>query len=151
GVSLEAARADLADVSRSLMNRYADWHDTTSGMAPMPLRASIVGRAEGRIGLFGGGVLLVLLVAIANVATLMLVRAAARGPEIGMRVTLGATRARLARLVIAESAVLMVLVFLLATPLAALALRLVGTIAPGLPRASEIAMDARTLVFIAAA
>ncbi|HEY2806077.1 MAG TPA: ADOP family duplicated permease [Gemmatimonadales bacterium] len=150
GVDLAAARRDLAAVSEGMSGLYADWHDNTARLTPYPLRQTIVGSAEGRLDLFAGAVLLVLLVAIANVATLMLVRASARRPEIAMRITLGATRIRLARLVIAESTVLMAVTVLIAAPLAALGLRFLGSVAPGLPRSAEISLGWESWLFLAA-
>ena len=147
GVSLADASRDLIGVSTRL---YPIWQssfkDKVAHFTPIELRRTIIGDSYQQLELFAGAVLLVLLVAIANVATLMLVRASARGHELSVRATLGASRPRLARLVITECLVLTSLATAAGLGLAAVALRVVGRIAPGLPRASEIHLDLPTLL-----
>jgi predicted permease len=109
-------------------------------LTPYSLRETIVGRAAGELWLFAGAVLLLLLVAVVNVATLVLVRTVAREHELAVRAALGATRARLARLVVVEGLLLAGTSGLLGLGIAAAALRLVPHIAPGLPRSSEVAL-----------
>jgi predicted permease len=151
GVSLEAAARDLAGVSARLLPLWPDFTDREAKLTPLPLQQTIVGDADGRIALFAGAVALALLIAVANVATLMLVRATARTHELAVRVALGATRARLARLMVAESLTLTVLAGAAGVVIGALALRLVGVVMPGLPRLSEVTFDGRTVWFTAAA
>ena len=149
GVTLEAAARDLAGISERIFPLWeAGFKDKTARYEPIPLRETIVGRARGQLRLFAGAVALVLLVAIANVATLMLVRAAGREHELSVRAALGASRLRLARLVVTEALVVTALATVLAVGCAALGLQLVSAIAPGLPRAREIAFDPR-IVFLA--
>lgn len=124
----------------------SSFKDSDAHYTPIALQRTMIGDSYRQLGLFGGAVLLVLLVAIANVATLMLVRASARVHELSVRATLGASRARLARLVIAECLVLTGGATVAGLALADLAIRTVGRIAPGLPRASEIVPDLPTLL-----
>jgi putative ABC transport system permease protein len=101
------------------------------------------------IALFAAVVLLLLL-AVGNVATLLLMRGEARVPELAVRAALGAGRARLAAQLLAESLVLAVCAGLLAIPTAALLLGvLLAWAPPGLPRIETVAIDARVLVFCA--
>ena len=70
--------------------------DAEAKLTPYLLTDIVAGQVGGRLGLFAGAVALVLLVAIANVATLVLVRASAREQELSVRAALGATRRRVA-------------------------------------------------------
>ncbi|HEY7460781.1 MAG TPA: ABC transporter permease [Gemmatimonadota bacterium] len=152
GVSLEAAVRDLADISRRIFPTWASgFQDRTALLTPVPLRAAIVGNAGRHLGIFGGAVALVLLIAVANVATLMLVRASARERELAVRASLGATRSRLARLLVAESLVVATLAGLAGWVVATFGLRLVGVLDPNLPRLGEVALGGRALGFAAAA
>jgi len=151
GVTLEAAVRDLAGISERIFPIWeSGFKDKSARLRPYPLRDTIVGRSTGQLSLFAGAVVLVLLVAIANVATLVLVRAAARQHELSVRATLGASRPRLARLVVTESLVLTVLSAVVGFGIAAVGLRLVGVIAPGLPRTQEIALNGGTALVAAA-
>jgi len=151
GVTLEEAIRDLAGISERIFPLWeAGFKDKVARLRPYPLRDTIVGRATGQLSLFAGAVVLVLLVAIANVATLMLVRAAARQHELSVRATLGASRLRLARLVVTEGLVLTAFASALGLGVAAIGLNLVGLIAPELPRAREIAWNGGTAMVAAA-
>src|SRR4029079_815896 len=95
-----------------------------------------------------GAVGLVLLIACANISSLLLALAVSRERELAMRVALGAGRARLARQCLTESAVLAISGGCLGIGLAALGLRPFIALWPGdLPRADEVQLDWRVLVF----
>jgi predicted permease len=148
GVSLEAATRDMATVSERIFPIWAaSFQDQTARITPVPLRDSIVGGAARSVGLFGAAVALVLLVAIVNVTTLSLARSTARGPELAMRVTLGAGSMRLARLPLMEGLALGAAAGTLGLGLAALGLRSLARLAPNLPRMQEVALDGRTAGF----
>jgi predicted permease len=151
GVTLEAASQDLAGVSERIYPLWSSgFRDRTARLSPFPLRETIVGPAHDQLRLFAGAVALVFLVAVANVATLMLVRASTRRHELALRATLGASRSRLARLVATENVVLAAVAAAGGIGLAALGLGLVGAIAPRLPRAREIALGRETMLIAAA-
>lgn len=150
GVTLADAVRDLNDVSARLYPLWqSSFKDRVAHFTPFELRRTIVGDSYRQIDLFAGAVALVLLVAVANVATLMLVRASARAHELSVRSTLGASRLRLARLVVTECLVITGGATAVGLTLAVFALRLVGRIAPELPRAGEIALNTRAVLFAA--
>jgi putative ABC transport system permease protein len=108
-VSVEAAAADLARISAEILPLWTDFRDSTARLTPQPLRDLFVGQARKQLGLFSGAVALVLLLAIVNVATLVLVRASARESELAVRVMLGAKRGRVARLLVTENLILTII------------------------------------------
>ena len=145
-VGLADAARDLAGISGRIYPLWrAGFRDSVARLTPYPLRDTIVDSATQQLRLFAGAVLLVLLGALANVATLLLVRVSSRAHELAVRATLGASRLRLARLVFTEGLVLVALSTLAGIGFAALGLRLVSVIAPNLPRAHEIALDFRAV------
>ena len=103
GVTLEAAQADMDRIARELEQEYPDSnHDRH--IALVPLRQGLVGSTRSVLRLMAGAVVLVLLVACANVGHLMLVSAHSRQRELAVRAALGAGVSRLARLLLLESA-----------------------------------------------
>ena len=149
-VSLQLAQADLNQVAANLQRMYpAD--DKERGITAVPLGEHVV--AGVRITLFTllATVGMVLLIACANIANLMLTRGATRQKEIAVRIALGASRARLARQLFTESAVLAGAGGLLALTCVFVAVpTLVRHLPPDLPRAAEIGVDWRVLVFTSA-
>ena len=148
GVTIEQAARDLAGISERIFPLWAaGYQDAGSRFYPIPLRDAIVGRARGHVGLFAGAVALVLLLAIANVATLMLVRISAREQELSVRAALGAGRRRLVQLILIECLTLTVLAGATGVAIAALALRSVRLVAPELPRMGEVALGPAGVAF----
>ena len=145
GVTVEMAAADLAGISARILPLWSDFRDSLARLTPIPLRERIVGGAERQVGLFAGAMLLVLLLAVTNVATLVLVRASAREPEVAVRVMLGAGTGRIARLLVTENILLTLAAGALGLLIASFALKLAVTQLT-LPRIQNAALDWRAVM-----
>ena len=151
GVTLDAARRDLADVSTRLLAVWtSDFHDASTKLTPYRLRQIILRDAPRTLGLFAAAVGLVLLIAVANVASLMLVRVTGRSRELTLRAVLGASRGRIARLLVTESLGLAALGAALGVVLAWVVLRALTDLGPHIPRLSAATIDLRAFAFAAA-
>jgi predicted permease len=147
GITLAQARAELALTGRQLAAQYPATN-AGAGMVAHPLRDEVVGQIGSTLWLLLAAVSLVLLIACVNIASLLLARAAARDHELALRTALGANRGRIARQCMTESAVLGVAGGALGAILAAAGVRPFVALWPGgLPRAGEIRLDWRALVF----
>jgi predicted permease len=149
-VTLAQARADMERVTQNLAATYPD-ADKGIGAALIPLRERMLGDVRPFLLLLFGAVGFVLLIACVNVANLVLARSTGRAHEFAIRMALGAGRGRILRQLLTESVLLAVigggLGLLLAAAGTKAALRLLPTT---LPRAAEVGMDGRVLVFAAA-
>jgi putative ABC transport system permease protein len=124
-------------------NEQAHW----VSVVMQPIRDEIIGNIKPTLLALAGAVMLVLLLACANVANLSLVRAASRDRELAVRAAIGAGRSRLLRQLLAESLTLAVAGGVLGIVLAMVLVRGVREMAGDLPRASEIVVEGRVLVF----
>jgi putative ABC transport system permease protein len=148
--SVDSAR--VATVMRTVEQRLAQAyppeqaHWTSAFM--LPIRDEILGNVGPMLVMLASATVLVLLLACANVANLLLVRAASRARELAVRAAIGADRARLIRQLLVESLTLAVAGGALGIALAIWLVRLVRqTAASQLPRANEIAVEGRVLLF----
>ena len=146
GATIERARSELAVAGSRLAQQYPETNKGRTFIAS-PLRPE-AGDTKATLWLLLGAVAAVLLIACANIASLLLARAVSRGRELAMRLALGASRARLARQCLTESAVLAVAGGGLGVGLASIGLRPFIAFWPGgLPRAWEVRLDWRVLLF----
>jgi len=144
--TLEQASAELAVVGRRLAEQYPKSNHGRTFIAN-PLRPD-VGDARSTLWLLLAAVSLVLLIACANIASLLLARAVARDRELAMRAALGAGRWRLARQCLTESAVLALSGGALGVVVAIAGIHPFVSLWPGgLPRAQEVQLDWRVLAF----
>jgi len=151
GATLESAARDLAVISERIFPQWASsFQDRTARMTPYSLRETMLGNAGQTLGLFAAAVALVLLIAVANVASLTLVRVAGRSREAVLRTVLGASSARVARMLVTESLVLSALGATAGALLAPVLLRGLVAVGPPVPRLSEANIDARAVAFAAA-
>jgi predicted permease len=113
-----------------------------------PLQAQVVGTARTAVWVLQGAVVLVLLIACANLSTLLLSRAESRRREFAVRTALGAGRLRLLRQSIAEGCLLSTVGAALGLAVAVAGIRALVAAFPGsLPRAGEISIDVPVLLF----
>ena len=147
GVTPEAAATELAQIARRLEQQYPE-SNTGFGATAKPLREAIVGDVQRPLYVLFGCVGFVLLIACANVANLLLVRASARETEIAVRTALGAGRGALVRQLVTESLLLSFAGAVAGVALAAWAVDAAVALGPkGLPRLDEISVNARVLGF----
>jgi predicted permease len=147
GITIEQARLDMEGVTRNLIAEYPEANKNT-GATLTPMRTAMLGAVQPFLLLLLGAVGFVLLIACVNVANLSLARSTGRGREFAIRTALGASRGRVLRQLLTESVVLTIagggLGLLLAKWGTQTAL---NSLPQALPRAGEVRLDARVLVF----
>jgi predicted permease len=150
GVGLADARRDLGRVVAAMAADNPDWYPPESQFSAslLPLDEATVGSVRSALWAMWGATIFVLLIACANVANLLLVRAAARSRELALRSALGGSRWRLVRQVFVESIVLALLGGGVGVLGSLWGVALLGELAPPeLPRAAEIAVSVPVLLF----
>ncbi len=146
-VTLAQANANLAAVSKNLAEKYPD-SNTHIGAYAVPLRQDRVGNLRLAIYILLGAVGFVLLIACANVANLLLARAAGRQRELAVRMALGAGRQRILRQLLTESLLLAGLAGVVGIMLSFWGAALLSRLVPaGVPLAPGSGIDARVFLF----
>jgi putative ABC transport system permease protein len=147
GVSFAQADAEMRGIAARLAQQYPATNRDESAET-IGLRESIVGPARSILYTLLAAVGIVVLIACANVANLLLVRASVREKEIAIRAAMGASRRRIVAQVLSEGIVLALTGGFLGVLLAYLAVAPLRTLGQGnIPRAAEIALDWRVLAF----
>jgi putative ABC transport system permease protein len=153
GVSIARARAGMAAFGGPLAKNFPDFYPPSSGWAIRvdSLNELLVGDIRGALLVLLAAVGFVLLIACANVANLLLARAAGRMRELTIRVALGAAKWRIARQLLTESVILGLLGGAAGVLLGSWGVGFLVKSGPReLPRLDEVSIDGRVLAFTAA-
>ncbi len=147
GVTLAQAKADMDGIAQNLAVAYPE-ADKAVGITLVSMKEDIVGNVQPFLIVLLAAVGFLLLIACANVANLLLARSMGRSREFAIRAAMGASQGRVIRQLLSESILLAGLGGALGLLLAVWGTKAVlGTLPGALPRASEVSLDARVLLF----
>src|SRR5438093_7787512 len=147
GITLERAQAEMTTIAGRLEQQYPKTN-TSVGAVVTPLHEHVVGNIKPALLVLLGAVAFVLLIACANVANLLLARAAVRQKEIALRLALGASRSRMTRQFLTESVLLSAVGGGVGLLLAIVGLDLLKRfIPPNISQVQAIGIDIKVLFF----
>ncbi|MGC1485215.1 MAG: ABC transporter permease [Candidatus Acidiferrum sp.] len=147
GLTLSQAKADMDGIAQNLAAAYPE-ADKAVGITLVSMKEDIVGNVQPFLIVLLAAVGFLLLIACANVANLLLARAMGRSREFAIRAALGANHMRVIRQLLTESILLAGLGGALGLLLAFWGTKAVlGTLPGALPRANEVSLDSRVLLF----
>jgi putative ABC transport system permease protein len=147
GVSLDRAKAEMKTFADNIKRENPNGYPPTWSLQLRTIDDLATGKIRPVLLVLLGAVGFVLLIACANVANLLLARAAVRTKEIAIRSALGADRASLVRQLLTESVLLAVTGGVIGLALAQWSVKSLVVLNPNLPRASEIGIDANVMLF----
>jgi predicted permease len=150
GISVAQAQSEMDIIADRMKQQYPANYPPDGGLtiSVVPLLQQVVGDISLALKILFGAVGFVLLIACANVANLLLSRAATRTKEIAIRSACGASRSRIIRQLVTESILLALLAGLTGTGLAYLMLKALVVLGPdNIPRLNEVSIDVRVLAF----
>ena len=150
GISVEAASADLNTLTKQFVRDYPNVYGQDEPLVAVatPLPDQLLGKTRPYLLALFGAVGFVLLIACVNVANLLLARGEARRKELAIRTALGASRGRLARQVLTESALYAAVGGALGVALAWWGQQLLRAAAPAsIPRVDEVTISSGVLAF----
>jgi putative ABC transport system permease protein len=147
GVTVDQAGSEMETITARLRQQYPESNNTRFNRVVL-LQEHLVGKSDKMLWLLFGAVMFVLLIACANVANLLLASAAARSREMAIRGALGASRFRVMRQLLTESAILALTGGALGLFVASYGVVAITKLLPqDFPRLSEIGMDWRVFGF----
>lgn len=149
GVTVDQAQADLNTIASRLEQQYPE--DRGISVNLVPLATQVFGQIRLPLQLLLGASLAILLIVCANVASLMLARAAVRERDMAIRAALGASRSRMIGQLMSESVIMAIIAGVLGTLLSLWLVKLFIAYGIGaLPQLEDVKVDSRALVFTAA-
>jgi len=151
GIPIARAQSEMDTITSGFQARFPNQYDREFGVTLVRATDEVFGEIQPALLLLLGAVGAVLLIACANVANLLLARSEARQKEIAIRTVLGAGRGRLLRQLVTEALALSAIGGVAGIALAYGLVRVLVALDPlRIPRAQEVAIDGRVLVFTAA-